>query len=244
MPLAASPPLPYLHSPACLLPRPHLALSCSCPSGYETKRASAADTCTACQRGFFAAAPNTVTCSACPAGRYADVVGLKSCKICAAGFVSTTDSGLPASGASALGNAAITASTKCTACPYRTFRPSILSANTCTTCPTGRETKLASGASACTACIPGTVLLFNSTQSRLNTNCTACPAGTFTSAPGASLACTPCAAGSAVSDTGNQVGGWVDGWIIVGVALEGWTPGLVVFSTSSSPRSPAHLTHC
>jgi hypothetical protein len=177
----------------------------SCPAGYETVKASAADTCTPCGRGYFAAAPNTVACSACPAGKYADVTGLKSCKICSAGFVSTADSGLPASGANALGNAAATASTKCTACPYRTFRPSIYAANTCTACPTGRETKLASGASTCVACIPGTVLLYNATASRLSTNCTACPAGTFTSAPGASLACTPCAAGSSVSDTGNQV---------------------------------------
>jgi len=193
--LPSTHPYPPTHRPAC----------CSCPAGYETKKASAADTCTACARGFFAAAPNTVTCSACPATRYTDAVGQKSCKQCAAGFVSTTDAGLPASGANALGNPAITASTKCSACPYRTFRPSIISINTCTACPTGRETKLASGASTCVACIPGTVLLFNATANRLNTNCTACPAGSFTAAPGASLQCTPCAAGSAVSDTGNQV---------------------------------------
>ncbi|PRW33060.1 hypothetical protein C2E21_7981 [Chlorella sorokiniana] len=174
----------------------------SCPAGYETKVAGAASTCTPCSRGSFAAAPNTVTCSACPAGKYADVTGLKSCKICAAGFVSTGDSGLPASGALALGNAAATGSTRCTACPYRTFRPSIYAANTCTACPTGRETKLASGASTCVACIPGTVLL--ATANRLSTNCTACPAGTFSGAPGTAMQCTACPAGSAVSDTGNQ----------------------------------------
>lgn len=206
--------LPLLHCLACCrMPTPLHCLPLhpphslptppgSCPAGYETKVASAASTCTACARGYFAAAPNTVTCAACTAGRYTDTEGQRSCKLCAAGFVSVTDAGL----GSGLGNAAITACTKCAACPYRTFRPSIISANTCTTCPTGRETKLASGASACTACIPGTVLLFNATASRLNTNCTSCPAGTFTSAPGASLQCTACPPGSAVSDTGNQVG--------------------------------------
>ncbi len=184
---------------------PALLPSFSCPAGYGTKLASAASTCTACARGYFAAAPNTVSCSPCPAGKYSDSPGQKSCKICAAGFVSTGDAGLPASGALALGSAAINASTKCSPCPYRTFRPSIYAANTCTACPTGRETKLASGASTCTACIPGSFLVFDSASNRYSTSCTTCPAGSYSGAPGTFMQCTACPAGSAVSDTGNQV---------------------------------------
>ena len=199
-------------APSCLapvssFPRPaSLLVICSCPSGYATLKAEGADSCTACPKGQYAPAPNSISCTACEPGKYTDQPGSKSCKLCAAGYVSTTAASLPAQGqAGWLGDAKATGCTQCAPCPRRTFRPSIYAANTCTQCPSGRETRLERGASTCTACIPGTTLLTNAATSQLDVNCTACPAGRYAEKPGGSGTCAACPAGTAVSDTGNQL---------------------------------------
>ena len=151
------------------------ALPRSCPSGHYTGVETGASSCTPCEPGKFAGLPNTVTCDACAAGTFAAEEGQKACKPCAAGQVSATTSTLAANADGSFGNATVSGSTQCVACPRRTFRPSIFAANLCTLCPTGRETRAASGASTCTACIPGTSLL--TTTNALDVNCTACPPG-------------------------------------------------------------------
>ena len=147
----------------------------SCPSGYETRvGGTGASSCTMCQPGYFASAPNTAFCSPCAPATFAPTPGAKTCKLCNAGEVTGPLPGDPKAGGAGMN------ATRCTPCGRRTFRPSIYAANTCTRCPAGRETKRAQGATVCTACIPGTTLL-----TATDFSCTSCGAGRWLGSCGA-----------------------------------------------------------